>query len=170
MSGGPLVREARPDERDDVLRVVEASYAEFEPHLEPEEWSTMSKNLAGIVAPNAAGRLLVAELDGQLVGTATYLPPGPREYKRVPQEWAVIRGVGVHPAWRGRGVARRLSERCLDMARADNAPTVGLHTAAMFHPARRLYESLGFTQQHDFQHLGVQFWIYALPLDDAGQR
>ncbi len=170
MTGEPLVREARPDERDAVLRVVEASYAEFEPYLEPENWSTMSKNLAGIVAPNAPGRLLAAELDGTLVGTATYLPPGPREYSRVPQNWAVIRGVGVDPAWRGRGVARRLSVRCLEMARADGAPTVGLHTAEMFHPARRLYESLGFTRQHDFSHLGVRFWIYALPLDDAGQR
>ncbi len=124
----------------------------------------MSGNLAGIVAPGSAGVLIAAFADAHVVGTATYLPSGPRDYNRVPTEWAVVRGMAVVPAWRGRGIGRALLTDCLERARSDRAPSVGLHTAAIFHAARGLYEDVGFRQQSEFEHLGLRFCIYALPL------
>lgn len=163
--GPSPIRPVADDERPAVLTVIRAAYAEFEPLLTAPEWVRMSRNLAGIVAPGAPGVLLAAfEPDANPVATATYLPPGPREYKRVPEQWAVVRGMAVLPAWRGRGVGRALLTDCLDRARADAAPSVGLHTAAMMHPARRLYEDTGFVQQSEFEHLGLPFCIYRLDL------
>ena len=118
MSRDLLVRPVRDDERPDVLTVIRQAYAEFEPSLTAPEWKRMSGNLAGIVARGAAGVLTAAYAEGLAVGTATYLPPGPREYNRVPQEWAVVRGMAVVPAWRGRGVGRALLIDCLDRARS----------------------------------------------------
>lgn len=174
MSRDLLVRPVVDDERPAVLSVIRDAYAEFQPALAPQEWARMSSNLAGIVAPGAPGVLIAAfAAAGSTaglspcstpVGTATYLPPGPREYKRVPQSWAVVRGMAVVPAWRGRGVARALLADCLARARSAAAPSVGLHTAAMFHAARTLYENAGFVQQSEFEHLGVRFCIYALHL------
>lgn len=156
------VRPAAPAELPAVRRLVSAAYAEFEPYLTPANWARMTANIAGVVESGAAGQLLVAYLADRLAGTVTYLPPGPKDYHRVPQEWAVIRVLGVDPALRGRGVARALTEECLARARSDRAPVVGLHTAAMMTAARTLYEAAGFVHHEDFTHLDLGFSIYRL--------
>jgi ribosomal protein S18 acetylase RimI-like enzyme len=158
------VRPALPGDLATVRRIVIAAYAEFEPWLTPANWARMTSNIAKVIEPGAPGLLRVACLGDQLVGTVTYLPPGPKDYQRVPPEWAVIRVLGVDPAWRGRGVARALTEDCLALARADRAPAVGLHTAEMMVAARTLYEHAGFVHQHDFTHLDLRFSIYMRPM------
>jgi ribosomal protein S18 acetylase RimI-like enzyme len=147
-----------------VRRIVTAAYAEFESWLTPANWARMTGNIAKVIEPDAPGLLRVAQLGDQLAGTVTYLPPGPKDYQRVPPEWAVIRVLGVDPALRGRGVARALTEDCLTLARVDHAPAVGLHTAEMMVAARALYEGAGFLHQHDFTHLDLRFSIYMRPM------
>lgn len=145
-----------------VHRIVSVAYAEFEPWLTPANWTRMTGNIAKVVEPGAPGLLRVATLDEQLAGTVTYLPPGPKDYQRVPPEWAVIRVLAVDPALRGRGVARALTADCLALARADHAPMVGLHTAEMMVAARALYEGAGFVRHQEFAHLDLRFCIYML--------
>ncbi|MGH8572117.1 MAG: GNAT family N-acetyltransferase [Gammaproteobacteria bacterium] len=154
------VRSAVAADLPAVHRIVDAAYAEFEPWLTPANWVRMTGNIAKVVEPGAPGRLRVGQLGDQLAGTVTYLPPGPKDYQRVPPEWAVIRVLAVDPALRGRGVARALTEDCLAMARADHAPAVGLHTAEMMVAARALYEGAGFVRHREFTHLDLCFCIY----------
>ncbi len=154
------VRAAGAEDSPAVHRIVSAAYAEFEPHLTPANWARMMANIAKVIEPGAPGRLRGAQLGGQLAGTVTYLPPGPKDYQRVPPEWAGIRVLGVDPALRGRGVARALTEDCLALARADHAPAVALHTAEMMVAARALYEQAGFVRQREFTHLDLCFVIY----------
>ena len=156
------VRSAAPAELPAVSRLVEAAYAEFEPYLTPANWARMTGNIARVVESGGPGELLVAYLGDQLAGTVTYLPPGPKDYRRVPQDWAVIRVLGVDPALRGLGVASALTDECLARARADGAPAVGLHTAEMMTAARTLYERAGFVHHEDFIHLDIGFSIYRL--------
>lgn len=156
------IRMATSAERPAVRSLVRVAYAEFEPYLTPANWARMSANIARVIEPDAPGQLLVACLADRLAGTVTYLPPGPKDYHRVPQEWAVIRVLGVDPALRGRGVARALTEECLARARADRAPAVGLHTAEMMTAARTLYEAAGFVHHEDFIHLDLTFSIFML--------
>lgn len=144
-----------------VKRLIIDSYAEFEPAVAPDEWATLNANLAAVVDHAPLACLVVAEVAGRLAGTVTYYPPGPKDYRRVPPEWAVIRALGVAPGHRRHGVARLLTDECLRRARADSAPAVGLHTAELFTAARRLYEGLGFTAQREFRHLGLRFLVYA---------
>lgn len=165
------VIEVRPAVADDlpaVHRIVTAAYAEFEPWLAPANWARMTSNIAKVVEPGAPGRLRVAQLGDQLAGTVTYLPPGPKDYQRVPPEWAVIRVLGVDPALRGHGVARALTEDCLALARAEHAPAVGLHTAEMMVAARALYESAGFVRHREFTHLDLRFCIYLRQIEGTG--
>jgi ribosomal protein S18 acetylase RimI-like enzyme len=158
------VRPAVADDLPAVRRIVTAAYAEFEPWLAPANWAVMTNNIAKVIESGAPGLLRVAQLGGQLAGTVTYLPPGPKDYRHVPPEWAVIRVLGVDPALRGRGVARALTADCLALAQADHAPAVGLHTAEMMVAARALYEHAGFVHQHDFMHLDLKFSIYMRPM------
>ncbi|MGH3899635.1 MAG: GNAT family N-acetyltransferase [Pseudonocardiaceae bacterium] len=143
-----------------VRRIVSAAYAEFEPWLTPANWQRMTSNIAKVVEPGAPGRLRIGQLGDQLAGTVTYLPPGPKDYQRVPPEWAVIRVLAVDPALRGRGVARALTADCLALAQADHAPAIGLHTAEMMVAARALYEGAGFVRHREFTHLDLRFCIY----------
>jgi len=161
------VRGAEVSERDSGQRVIDNSYAEFRELWGVEPWSTAMANLARVIAEARPDELIVAEVDGRLIGTVTYYRPGPKDYKRVPEELAVVRALGVEPAWRSRGVARLLTEECLRRARDDGAPAIGLHTADGMDHARTMYENIGFLPQHDFPHLGMRFWIYALHLTDA---
>lgn len=149
-----------------VHRIVSAAYAEFEPWLTPANWTRMMSNISKVIEPGAAGLLRVARLGDQLAGTVTYLPPGPKDYQRVPPDWAVIRVLGVDPALRGRGVARALTEDCLALARADHAPAVGLHTAEMMVAARALYEGAGFVHHREFTHLDLRFCLYIRQMPD----
>jgi ribosomal protein S18 acetylase RimI-like enzyme len=158
------VRSAITEDLPAVRRIVRMAYAEFESWLTPANWTQMSSNIAKVIEPGAPGRLRVAQLGDQLAGTVTYLPPGAKDYQRVPPEWAVIRVLGVDPALRGRGVARALTEDCLALARVDHAPAVGLHTAEMMVAARALYEHAGFVRLHDFTHLQLRFSVYMRPM------
>jgi GNAT superfamily N-acetyltransferase len=162
-----LLRAANREERDAIIRLMFVAYEEFEPFLTPENWALMMTNISRVVQEAREGDLLVAEIGGGIGGSVTYYPPGPKDYTRVPPEWAVIRILAVHPAWRRRGVARMLTDECLRRAREDQAPFVGLHTSELMHAARTMYEQFGFRRQRDFTHLGVGFTIYALAMQPS---
>lgn len=159
-----IFRAASRAERDVVIRLQFDAYEEFKPFLTPDNWAQMMTNISRVVQDAREGDLLVAEINGEIRGTVTYYPPGPKDYTRVPPEWAVIRVLAVQPAWRRSGIARRLTEECLRRAREDRAPFVGLHTSELMHAARTMYEQLGFRRQSEFSHLGVRFFVYALAL------
>jgi GNAT superfamily N-acetyltransferase len=88
--------------------------------------------------------VLVAEVDGHLAGTVTYVPrPGPYAEGDDPDAgW--IRMLAVDAAWQGRGFGAALVTACLDLARRGARRRVLLHTTDFMPTAMRLYERLGF--------------------------
>jgi ribosomal protein S18 acetylase RimI-like enzyme len=155
------LRLATEEDRARVLDLIRDAYAEFEPNVAAGDWVTMSNNLAAVVRRAPLGELLVVDVGGRLGGTVTYHPPGPKDYDRVPESWAVIRALGVDPRHRGQGLGRLLTEECLRRAQLDGAVAVGLHTAEIMVAAMSLYERMGFVRQRAFTHLNMRFWIYA---------
>ena len=82
------------------------------------------------------GRIFVA-LDGdRVVGTCAIVPHGAGELE--------LAKLAVDEACRGRGIARRLVDRCLDHARTEGVGRVILVSNSRLQAALRLYESLGF--------------------------
>ena len=82
------------------------------------------------------GELFLALRDGTVVGTCGIHPAGDGVFELVK--------LTVAPSERGRGIARRLTERTLDLARAAGARTVRLYSSSRLPVAVRLYESMGF--------------------------
>ena len=72
-----------------------------------------------------------------------------------------IGNVAVLPAYRGRGIARRLMEKMLSDALQNEAKAFTLEVRAGNLPAIRLYESLGFVQE------GIRKRFYRDPEEDA---
>lgn len=83
-------------------------------------------------------RLIVARVDGEIVGTLTLvtfpIPTGLRAW---------IEDVVVDEAARGHGVGAALTHAAVELARADGARTVDLTSRPARESANRLYEKLG---------------------------
>jgi ribosomal protein S18 acetylase RimI-like enzyme len=92
-------------------------------------------------APDAI--VLVAELHGAVVGYAFGSVEG-YDYMSLRGPAGVVHDLFVEPAYRRRGVARRLLEAALDDLRARGVPRVVLSTADRNSEAQRLFASLGF--------------------------
>ncbi len=86
--------------------------------------------------------------NGVIVANLSFRPASPRRSRG----W-LIGNVVVHPDFRGRGIGRKLMERALKTAQDQHARWVGLEVRADNHPARWLYESLGFRKVGQLHHL-----------------
>ncbi|MQS12524.1 GNAT family N-acetyltransferase [Streptomyces kaniharaensis] len=115
-----------------------AAFAGLLPQLsssaEPLDGEAIDRLLAA-----TTNRLLVARLDGVIVGTLTLvlspLPSGLR---------ARIEDVVVDSATRGKGVGAALTEEALRLAKDAGARTVDLTSRPSREAANRLYERAGF--------------------------
>ena len=113
--------------------------------------------LPGAYAP-PAGRLLVADADGELVGCVALRPqaPGVCELKRL----------YVRPAHRGRGLGRRLLEALLAEAVAAGYRESVFDTLESMTEALALYRSLGFAETEPYNEHPVDGTLWfrkALP-------
>lgn len=144
------IREAPPEDYEELSRLITAAYQEFAESL-GDEWEGYRDDLADIARRAAQGSQFVAETEGRPVGTVTYYPP--REDEAAAGEWwwwpkdfAYLRALGVDPAARGGGVGRALTIACIERARADGAAGIALNTLSIMDAATALYEGLGFHQ------------------------
>jgi GNAT superfamily N-acetyltransferase len=102
----------------------------------------------------------IAEIDGQIVGSAFVV--------KVSQQEAKLRLLYVEPAARGAGLGRRLTEACVAFAKAKGYAKLSLWTNDILHVARRIYQQAGFVlvseeHHHAFGHdLVGQYWELTL--------
>jgi ribosomal protein S18 acetylase RimI-like enzyme len=143
-----VVREARPEEHAQLGELVVAAYRslpEFdEPGYEPELRDV------GRRAREAVVLVAVDEVDGSLLGCATYVPGPESPWAELlePGE-AAIRMLAVDPAARGRGAGTALAVACVTRARAEGRSAVFLHSMEFMRAAQAIYLRLGFTRRPD---------------------
>ena len=146
------LRDGRRDEVPLIIRMLadDALGAARERLEEPHIYLDAFDRLAA--DPN--NRLLVAEQDGEIVGTLqlTFL----HGLSRQGATRALIEAVRVNAPWRGKGVGRRMIEAAIDMARAEGCAMVQLTTDKSRKDAHRFYESLGFVASHEGMKLALR--------------
>ena len=84
----------------------------------------------------------VWEEDGRVVGNASVVP-----YFIKGRRFFMIANVAVHPDYRRRGIARRLTIRTIEHARQRGSTSVWLHVREENENAVKLYRSLGFDER-----------------------
>lgn len=137
------VRRIRPDEYGAGAVVTVAGYESLDDELEPE----YLEQLADIAHRDAVAQVWVVAEDGEVLGTATYLPPGPNPLAEHDDPAAAsFRMLAIAPEGQGRGLGRRLTEALVDRARADGAARLTIHSAPFMTAAHALYGSMGFTR------------------------
>jgi GNAT superfamily N-acetyltransferase len=165
--GRVRIRAMRTSEAEEVGRITLAAYDAYGQMRGPyRDFLADPRHRLG-----GSRALLVAELDGRVVGTVTYVIPGDAEWegRREPEGDAGFRVLAVDPAVEGRGVARELVQACIERAQEEGRHRLVITSMAWMDRAHRLYERLGFTPRPD---LAVRFpngdgVAFTLDLTDA---
>jgi GNAT superfamily N-acetyltransferase len=163
-----LVRDARPDELDEVSLLIKEAYIEYQHSIPSIRWRFYLENIMDVRSRLGVSELIVAQLDKKLVGTVTlYLEALPSSQEQWPAGWAGARVLAVRPSYRGRGIGRALIEECIRRCRQRQIKTIGLHTGVAMTVARKMYEGMGFLHapEYDFQPApGIVVTAYRLDL------
>ncbi len=97
-------------------------------------------------------KLIVAELDGTIVGSADMVIVPNLSHQGLP--WAVMENVIVEEKMRRKGIAAAMVQYLTDLARESGCYKIGLSSSKERPAAHSFYESLGFKQY------GLGFRIY----------
>lgn len=163
MSEDLSIRPAREDELDIVASLAVDAYAEYAERMSPDAWSAFAHNIANVRGRMTDAEVLVAERDGELVGTVTLFTG----WRGTQGDSYGIRMLAVPPRWRGCGVGRALMEHCIEHARSEGKDRVVLTTMQDMDSARDVFERLGFVREPALDHEpapGVRAEGYALKL------
>ncbi|HVF54362.1 MAG TPA: GNAT family N-acetyltransferase [Actinomycetota bacterium] len=164
------IREGAETDIEAAARVLRAAYDEYRGPLE-ERFEIYIADVVDVVSRWGSSELLVATIGGELVGCVNYYSDASRaEYPGdatpFPSDWVAIRLLAVDPVRRGHGVGRALTDACIDRAREEGAPVLGLHTTDAMRVARSMYERMRFERlpAYDF-HPTPTIAVLAYKLD-----
>ena len=164
------LRDARAEDRPAVTALTLQAYGEYAAKMEPDAWAGLHGAVTGALAAYEAGvERIVAERDGEIVGSVMLYPPKANAYGELAGAagWPELRLLAVAPSARGHGVGKALVMECVRRARAAGAAELGLHTSRSMEVALGRYERMGFVRapEHDFQPPGGELvTAYRLPL------
>jgi ribosomal protein S18 acetylase RimI-like enzyme len=161
------IREVLPEEYDDTGSLTQRAYAEYARPGDPL-WDDYFGMLADVARRTVFATVLVAVVDGRIVGTATVeLGRTIEGTEGLQSGHANLRLVAVDPEDRCRGVGRRLVEACIQVARRAGKEVVTLHTTAQMAAAQRIYRTVGFQRDPSSDvalHPDLVLQAFRLPL------
>lgn len=159
-----VVRPARSDEADVVGALIEEAYRR-DGHLEVVGSAGYAELLRDAATRIAEATVLVADLDGAVVGSVTLAPAGTPWANTARPGELEVRMLGVAASARGRGVAEALMGAAEDHARTLGLDQLVLSTNFDMYPAQRLYERLGYQRRPDRDwSLAIPFLVYVKPI------
>ncbi|MBI2829976.1 MAG: GNAT family N-acetyltransferase [Chloroflexi bacterium] len=148
---GLPIRNARFEELDEVSQLLRDAYQEYQDFVPAEVWEEYLQDIMNVRSRLGEAELLVADLNGRLVGTVTLYMDASRSIQEGwPPGWAGIRLLAVQPAYRGQGIGRALIEECFRRVREWGITTIGLHTTKFMSIAHRMYKRMGFKRAPEF--------------------
>ncbi len=148
-----LLRDARRDEVPAIVAMLAdddlgAARDKVVDPLPPAYYAAYDR-----IAASGNNRLLIAELDGEVVGTLQLaFIPG---MSKVGAEKMLVEAVRVTRARRGTGIGRQIMAAVIDIARARRCKSVELSSHRNRLDAHRFYKGLGFVASHVGMKLGL---------------
>lgn len=146
-----------------LMGLGQLSYGQYAQVLTPDNFVVLNRFLHDEKAWTqmiSVSYPFVCEADGWVVGMAFLVPSGNPTDIYEP-DWCYIRMVGVHPAYAGQGIGKKLTLHCIEKAKALQEKTIALHTSEFMDAARHIYEGIGFTVLREIQpRFGKRYWLY----------
>lgn len=146
-----VIRDAEQSDVEAVRAVLLEAYAEYEFLLPRERWEQYKLNIEDSVSNAKAKARIVAELDGDIVGSVFLYDSSEAAYGDPDMNIhsPIMRLLAVNQNVRGLGVATALIRASVAQSLNWGAETLHLHTSDMMSSAVRLYERLGFVRAID---------------------
>lgn len=167
-----IIREAIDDELDFIRTQRVSAYEEHAKFIPEGHWHALKQAISSDADEQIGVELLVAELEGIVIGSVALFPAKSDAYKGLVDllDYPEIRMLAVTHEARGRGVAEALIKECINRTRVNGSQNIGLHTADFMKAAMRLYERMGFERlpQFDFEPAGDGIIVkaYRLSIDE----
>ena len=143
------------------------SYGQFKNILLNVNWAKMHSFLTDentFTNLLSISKCFVCEVNNEIIGMAFLVSNG-NPTTVFDENWAYIRMVGVNPEFTRNGIAKKLTELCIDYAIKTNEQTIALHTSEFMDAARHIYEGCGFVKTKELPSLyGKKYWLYLLDL------
>jgi GNAT superfamily N-acetyltransferase len=155
----PAIRHFHPKDAASVNALALDAFEQFKnAYVDWPAFRTRIANMAGLAD---VGELIVAELDGHIVGAVAYIGPGVQKAEFFQPEWPIMRMLVVAPSARGLGVGRALVDECLRRAKRDGASVFALHTSELMQVALPMYQRMGFEWAASVPDIhGVKYGVY----------
>jgi predicted N-acetyltransferase YhbS len=156
----PVIRQAWTTEHPEIRKLVRAAYGQYAGEIAPEVWGVYLADLLDMDRHARNGDLLVAVVGGEIAGYVAFYPDASAQGFGWPSGWAGGRGLAVHPAYRGHGVAGALMAALERRSRIAGAPAFAFHTSGFMTTAVALYERMGYRRVPEFDldanaHYGI---------------
>jgi ribosomal protein S18 acetylase RimI-like enzyme len=164
------IRDALKVELPSIRKQRVNAYSEHTQAISEEHWQALKQAISSEADRGTGVEVIVAELDGEIVGSVALFPPNTDAYEGYVDklDYPEIRVLAVSPEARGNGVASALISECIQRSKAKGFHCIGLHTADFMKSAIRLYERIGFERlpQYDFEPAndGVIVKAFRLPI------
>ena len=139
-----VIRDATPADHEAIATITVEAYRADD--LGTEHY--LSK-LADVADRAEHTTLLVAEANGEVIGTVSLALTGPYAEIASGEEEGSFRMLAVAPAARGLGAGRALTEECMRRARATGLHRLVISSQHQMTFAHRIYEALGFVHAPD---------------------
>lgn len=130
-----VIRLAAEDDARAVASVLRESFAEYERLYTREGFDATTPAATAVLRRIEEGPVWVALVDGIIVGSVSVVPKDEALY---------VRGMGIAPSARGRGIGELLLKRVESFASERGFRRLFLSTTPFLHRAIRLYERHGF--------------------------
>ncbi|PGS48837.1 GNAT family N-acetyltransferase [Bacillus sp. AFS041924] len=145
------------------------AYNEYASVLPVNHWNALKKSISSNVDEQKGVELIVATLQGKVVGSVALFPAKTNAYEGYVDEldYPEIRMLSVDSAYRGQGVAYALISECINRTKEKGFKAIGLHTGEFMKNAISLYERLGFKRlpKFDFEPANDGIIVRAYQLD-----
>ena len=166
-----VIRDARPDEVDTVGAVILEAYAQFQAAYPADSWERYYGMVGRMQEHFDAAEVIVAELDGRIIGTVTFYRDGSKSGQgEWPEGWAGVLRLAVLPGQRGLGLGKLLTQECIRRCREAGISTLALHTTDWMPLAKSMYERMGFVREPSFDFIprpGIYAYGYKLDVAQA---
>ncbi len=153
--------------QSDALLINDIAVNAFEQFKDAyADWPTFRSKIADMSALAMTGEIVVAELNGKIVGAVAYVGPNRPKAEFFRAEWPIMRMLVVAPEARGHGIGRALAQDCLTRAKRDSAPVFALHTSELMQVALPMYLRIGFKWWSVAPAIhGVMYDVYVKEID-----
>lgn len=140
------IREAEASDRERMADITRMAYGEYAGSRSPEYWNQYEQDTRKTILSDPLLARLVAEMDGQLVGSAIICAPyewkiGEQIVKNPNPE---MRLLAVLPDYRNYKIGAELITACEKWVEDQGFEHITLHTTNLMQTAKAMYERRGY--------------------------